>query len=199
MKMKIISLAMVFLVLTFTPIVLAEKNQIFFSVTLNYDFGIISQKDIKLIESIGEIDKRSDIGDYKLKIYSFSNKLLYETNFDFDLEIFNSPPREWFDDEGNQIYIPDEGKIESTTIEKTIKVLFAPYFSNAKSIEIYDRDNNLKLEVDVSKYAKKSSGIEDNLSYFIIGIILLILIGIIFSKRKNLFGRIKRSKSHKKK
>lgn len=208
MKIKTISLAIAFLVLTLTPIVFAEENQIFFSVVLDYDSGIISQKDIKLIESIGEIDKKSDIGDYNLKIYSFSEKLLYKTNFDFDLEIFNIPPKEWFDDEGNQIYIPDEGEIETTIIEKTTKVLFVPYFSNAKTIEIFDENDTLLLSIDVSQYATKSNG--NNSIYFIVtGLILLILAIIIYknilkkakkdSKKRNPSRKQRRSKPKSKK
>jgi len=152
MKTKIINLAIAFLILGLTPLVLAEGNQLFFSINLDYDSGTISQQSVKLIESMGEIDKKSLVGDYKLKIYSFNEELLYESNFDFDLELFNSPPKEWFDDEGNQIYIPDETEAEPTLIERTTKVLFAPYSATAKELRI-EKENKIELIIDVSEFA----------------------------------------------
>lgn len=131
---------------------LADENRLFFSITLGYDSGDLSKQQVKLIESIGDVDKKSTEGAYSLKLYSFNEQLLYETRFDFELEILGIPPKEWFDEEGNQIYIPNETEIGIIAIEKTATVVFAPYFRNAKTIRIFKNDE-LKLEFDVSEYA----------------------------------------------
>jgi len=148
---KVIIIAAFFLLLL--PIqALAEEKQLFFSMTLGYDSGDISRQQVKLIESIGEVNKKSTEGDYSLKLYSFNDQLLYETRFDFNLEIFSIPPKEWFDDEGNQIYIPNETETGVVSIEKTSTVVFAPYFRNANTVRVF-KNNELKLDFDVAEYA----------------------------------------------
>lgn len=152
MKFKAIYLAIVCFILIFVPLVFAEENSLFFSIILNYNSGTISLNDVKLIEGIGEIDKNSTDGDYKLTVYSFNEELLYESNFDLDLELFNSPPQEWFDDEGNQIYVPSENETELAKIETTSKVLFIPYFPNANQLVI-EKESKVELIIDLSEFA----------------------------------------------
>jgi len=194
MKTKIINLAIAFLILTTLPVALAQENQVFFSVILDYDSGTITQKEVKLIESIGELDKKSSIGDYKLRVYSFDGQVLYETNFDLDLDIFDTPPKEWFDDEGNQIIIPTETDVGSATVEETTKVLFVPYSIDAKEIRI-EKDGRIELVIDVSEFTKPSAGIS---SVYIIGaIIAVIIIGVIIYLRRKKGGTGKGKKSSK--
>jgi hypothetical protein len=87
---------------------------------------------------------------YTLKMFSFENEVLYSFKFSINPEKLYAPPKEWFDEEGNQIYIPNE----TISVEnETNIVLVFPYFKNAEKVNIYDSDDSLILSVDVSKYA----------------------------------------------
>lgn len=100
----------------------AEENQnISLSVIIDYSRGNVSFGDIQLVS--GEHRNKDAIGDYNLRVYSFKENILYSTNFNFSFQSMNMPPREWFDDKGNQIFIPNVSeslvgnpKISSTEI-----------------------------------------------------------------------------------
>ena len=83
-----------------------------FSITIHYKDGGLSKENIFLINSPEAIQPLK-IGDYSLKIYSFNNELLYESKFSISLEKNLEPNPDWFDDEGNQIVIPNETSITS--------------------------------------------------------------------------------------
>ena len=124
----------------------------FLSITLNYDLGNITLERINSIQSIDELNKFISIGSYTLKVFSFEEEILYETKFDFSLEMFGVPPKEWFDVEGNQIYFPNITETSKGVLEKSSEVLFIPYYKNAKYVNVYE-GGVLKLEIDLSEHA----------------------------------------------
>lgn len=173
--------------LLIAPLVLAESNLVY-SLKISYDGNSISEKGFSLIEGSapGRIDEPDE--GFKLNVVDFNDKVLHSFKFTINIVPIREAPRDIFDDSGNQIKVPEE----ETLPQQTEIVLTIPYFSNAKSIEILDENNNLMLSVDVSKYAQKSSSFENNLIYFIVGGIVLILIALLIYKRKSLFKKIKK-------
>ncbi len=131
----------------------SNDSNLFLSVILNYDQGKISFQDVKLIQSTEPISKEEKIGNYTLKVYSFKQDKLYETKVTFDLMLFNEPPKEWFDEEGNQIYFPNETYKPKLIIDKTSKVVFVPYFKTINFIKLFNSDDVEIASKDVSELA----------------------------------------------
>ncbi len=150
---KFISICMLLFILLVLPVFAQKSDTLFVSVTLEYNRGTVTIKDTNLIQSSEYIDKSKDTGNYTLKVYSYNGTALYETKFDFDLNILSAPPKEWFDNEGNQIYFPNETQPSKTGLDRASVVLFVPYFKTMKVLKIYDKNNNEILTSDVSKFA----------------------------------------------
>lgn len=146
MRLQKISL-FIFLLLILTSYAYAET---YFSITLDYDKGDLSVNNVKLVESEEIIDLSSGIGEYNLILKSFKGETLFQTRFDIDTTIYSAPLEEWFDDEGNQIVIPDVE--EDMQLEKTAKVVFAPYFTNVKNGLVEKNKDNI-LFVDLEEYS----------------------------------------------
>lgn len=135
-----------------TSLTSAEQQNLVYTLTVDYQDGKISISDIKLFQSDGPLDMQSDKGSYILKLFSFSEELLYQTNFGFQLELFGAPLPEWFDDQGNQIYIPDATETGVMALEESSLVLVVPYYSNAKKVGIFLDDERL-AERDISEFS----------------------------------------------
>jgi len=127
-----------------------------YAVDVSYSFTL-KYKDGKLnLTSIGLLDgtapdrlNQPEVG-YTLKVVSFKNEVLYSFKFSIDTTILSAADPSWFDEEGNQIYIPNE--TQKTINETSINLIF-PYFKNAKTVDIFDQNNTLVLSIDISKYA----------------------------------------------
>ena len=126
-------------------------GNVYVSLTLDYTDGKLSKLDIKLIQSEELLDFSKKLGDYKAVIKSFDDNVLFETYFDITTEVVPEPLKEWFDEKGNQIVIPD--KPVDMKLKDASVVVFVPYFKNGKVIEIYDKSNKLKLTIDISDFA----------------------------------------------
>ena len=100
-----------------------------------------------------------------IETLSFENDILDSFNYTFEMQEKLPPPQDWFDEEGNQIYVPNE---TDEYLNEYTAVLTLCYFPNAEFINIY-RKNFLLLPVDVSKYhdldADKVIAVVDNCPY----------------------------------
>ena len=166
----------------------AAKGDLSYSLTLNYDKQSLTLEELNLKEG-GAPDRLNQLENgFTAKVISFDGEIIHSFKFVIDILPDASPPKDIFDEEGNQIKEPSiDSQIQETSI-----VLIVPYFKNAKSIEIYEGTDNLMLVIDVSKYAVKSN-FGDNIIYFIIGAMILILIVAIIYKRKAILKKIKKS------
>lgn len=145
--------ALIAFVVLFTHCVIGYQSEgTFISITLFYNNGNLSYGNVKLLETPENLNTKSEIGDYQLTVFSFEDKPLYETKFSFSLEIVSSPPEEWFDDEGNQIYFPNATGKEKLKLEKASIVLFIPYFDDVKNAKVF-YDGILKLNIDLSNFS----------------------------------------------
>lgn len=195
MKRKIYPILFVFLLIFITD-VFAENNLVYSLTLRKWSDGTLNQEGIRLIEGsapnrIGQNDIPKS---YTLKVISNDNEVLYSFKFEIDLTRFYAPPKEWFDETGNQIYFPKEQTL--TTEEDQVFVLTAPYFRNAKNIEIYDYNNQLVLTVDVSEYSlppKKGSKIV----WITLIILIAAIIGFFGYKNKEKITGVLKSKPGK--
>ncbi|MEK6860660.1 MAG: hypothetical protein AABY07_01695 [Nanoarchaeota archaeon] len=179
---KIILLLMIVLLSSFAY---AEQQDIF-QLKLEYNKGEITKNSLLTTKGYFSNPVQTPDDDYTLKIISFNNKILYEQRFKFPLEIFGAPPKEWFDEKGNQIYIPTAEESGYKILDKASVELIIPYFDNAKLINIYDKENNLKLSIDVSYFTQpniKKTPIKGIL-YISAGIIILIILFWLYKRKQ---------------
>lgn len=204
-------------VLISLTIVSAQTDNVVLSLKLKYDKGEITIQEMSLIEGSPPDRLNQPEKGYTAKMTSFDNKELYSFKFLIELQPLNSLDPSWFDNEGNQIIFPEEKSVEP--LSELIFVLNLPHFKNAQNVEIYDESNNLKLKVDVSKYAitKEESSllnkffqkfapitgsvigiIKKPVYLFIIVITLLIAIDLFLKSRKKRKFKIESKKSKEK-
>jgi hypothetical protein len=144
---KLVFVAVLLLILV-TSVYAAEQKV--YRVTLEYDDGEVSFDNVIL--TLGAFNEPfTSSGDYRIDLVSFDNEALYSEKFDFNLEVAAIAPPEWFDEEGNQIYIPGEDE-QPQDLTKTTKEILIPYFSNGKQINVYHQ-TELILEESVVHFS----------------------------------------------
>jgi hypothetical protein len=171
-------------------------SNLVYSLTLNYDGRTLTNEGLRLIEgSAPERLNQPETG-FTAKIIDFKGNVLYSFKFLIETMPIREAPRDIFSENGTQIAIPNETQQIPV---KTKVVLVMPYFENAKSIDIYNENNQLLLSVDVSKYSKEKGVSFDPLLIggLIAGLFIVILI-VFFIKRKPMKKRNKEKKHHKK-
>lgn len=127
------------------------SNEQHYSIDLLYDRGAISLLQLSLDAGTRGDEKYEDKKElYLADILSFSEKSLYKKKFGIPLEFIPIiEPQDLFGKEIDvQNFQPPHFKLDRTKFFLTI-----PYFSNAKSIDIFNPDGSLALSVDVSQYA----------------------------------------------
>ena len=111
---------------------------------LKYDNGEIILKSLQIGLSK---DGRDNIpGGYIAEIIDFEKKRLNVIFFDIPLKIVYDT----FDEDTEEAN--DGGMIELNQTEFNLRL---PYYESAKEIDIYDKNLNKKLTIDVSPYAKR--------------------------------------------
>ena len=119
------------------------KTSHFYKLNLNYENGTISSKSVQVNPYI-RIEEPI-YGDYSAEIISFNNTILNKVYFDFPLEIyFDTIDEATGEISGGGINILNEAEI----------TLFLPYYENAKEVNIYDKDFNRALVIDVEDFSK---------------------------------------------
>lgn len=119
----------------------AVDSGVLYALTLSYDGTTLSRQNIELIE--GSVEPRFfDSEDlFQLNVTAFDNTQLFTTEFVLNADRVFGMPRPG-----------DESGHVSLENVKTISTVTAPYFANARWIEIY-KDGILRLIVDVSKFS----------------------------------------------
>jgi hypothetical protein len=130
-------------------------NMVSYSIDLKYESGKITSEGIRIVRD--EPFKQKDYGLYKAEIISFNDVALNYTYFDLDL----IRAYDFLDEKtgkiiGGQIVYLNESDIN----------LVLPYYDNAQKILIYliNVSNDEKyeiMEIDVSKFAKNRTAIEN--------------------------------------
>ena len=142
--MKQITFALLSLgVLTFIPVFAEDDKPGIFFLTIEYDKGKLSLKDI-FQRSGDPPGPYVGSGDYKYQIISFKDEIIYSSKFGVPTEIYYDE----FDPTGK---LKGGG---TTTVDKADFAIIAPYYSNAKNIKLLKNDEVL-LVVDVSGFAEK--------------------------------------------
>lgn len=133
-KMKKIILIIAMLLILITPVFALDH---YYNISLKYDKGEITYTSLEVIPSEKEL--KSFEGLFVAEVLSSENDLLNITFFELPLQLIIDT-----EDGGGEIRQFDEAEIE----------LYIPYFDNANEINIYDKELNKKLTIDVSSYAK---------------------------------------------
>ena len=150
--MKLTCKVTMFLILSTALIISVNAvEQQVFVLTLNYDNGVVSLDGIFVTQGFFN-ERTSSEGAYKLEVISFDGGVLYSERFNFNLNLFSSPLPEWFDESGEQIYIPSAEE-SFIVLTETTKELVIPYFPNAKQINVYDEIDKKLLEIPVLQFA----------------------------------------------
>jgi len=93
--------------------------------------------------------EQPEIG-HTLNLLSYNGDVLYSFKFEKEAVIVVDPPADIFDEDGNQIIIPNDTVSE---LSQNIVVLVVPYFENATTIQILDESNGTILQIDISQYS----------------------------------------------
>jgi hypothetical protein len=129
----------------------AENKQNLIGFGIKYSDNSFSIEDAFL--DYGYASKEIADSKYILRTLDSNKNILEELYFSIESPSF-SPPREWFDEEGNQIVIPD---VVEEEIDK-IETFYLPYSIEARYVAIYDMTNNILYEVDFYEFLNISCG-----------------------------------------
>ncbi len=124
----------------FLVVSLVSAQGFYYEIDLNYDNGLFSYNDIKIVDSQIPVE---DTGGYTAKLISHNGEALGEINFVLPIETIHDT----IDSEGNPI-----GYLE--TKNKTNFTIMVPYHEDTAYIGIYNFYDNLELTMDVSYYSK---------------------------------------------
>ncbi len=185
---KIIFIVGVILLLS---LVAATEMQDIYVLGLKYDKGNISAENIVVTRGYFIPSVYESGAKYALEVISLKNKTLYSQPFDFELEMHIAPDPSWFDEKGNQIYIPRKNETTVTVDRATTELTF-PYFEEARFIHIINANKLtlLSIPVNTNKPALDWEGhsfVSDNIPFFIVATIIaivLIFLFIVFRKNK---------------
>ena len=118
-----------------------------YAINLNYNNGKLSQQEVYVTQSMAPDRKSLRRVDYIGKIISFDGKTLNTFKFEIPKIEWPAMPREY---ERN-----DTSLLQSFVVDSDVnQTLLAPYFSNAKQLEIYNLNNQKMLTVDLGYLAK---------------------------------------------
>lgn len=125
-------------------------NAVSYSIVIKYDKGTLSAESVRLTEGPAPDRLVQPEEGYTLKVLSFKGEVLHSFKFAIELTPQYESLSEWFDEEGNQISVSNA---TLPSVETTTFAISAPYFRNAKSIDIYDTNGNLALSIDLTEFA----------------------------------------------
>ena len=116
-------------------------------IELEYNGTSLESKNIYVTRA--NYTESNEASEYIAKIISFNNETLYTKMFNVaEGYVFSADP-DWFDEQGNQIVIP-----ESTEIREPInRQLLLPYFEHGKEI-IVEKNREKVLTISIVQFAK---------------------------------------------
>lgn len=118
-----------------------------YSIDLNYMNGKLSQNEVYVAQSKAPDRKALRKTDYVAKILSFEGNTLSTFKFEFPRIEWPAMPRE--NERGNISLMSSPVVMSDTNY-----TLLAPYFDNAKKMEIYDLNNSKLLTIELGYFAK---------------------------------------------
>jgi len=138
--MKKLLIITLFLILS--SFVIAEEQKIY-NLTIQSENGVITNEGIFVAKSNYVEPLYNPPNSYKLELTSFSGTVLYTRNFEFDFLI-----------QAEEDQDPLEGFEAPSQISDISRVnIVFPYFENGKTINIYNPEGTLELEIDVGYFA----------------------------------------------
>ena len=161
--MKRILGVVIVLIALMSFLVIAQEDVKYYGIVLSGSGDSISIESFSLVSgpSRGSYDEAK----YTIRLFSYSGIVLYEDKFDFNPRVTYAAPREWFDEESNQVVFSD-GNEASPGDVVSYKTIFVPYFVNGKEIAIFEGDKELD-RIDVGKYATcNENGVCDSFESF---------------------------------
>ncbi len=190
---KRISISLIVLVIL--SAVAVEEEKLEYALSLAYGGTSLTNAGQKLISSTPPDSLNQPEKGFTVKIVNFNGQVLSSFKFSLETMIIAAPPRDIFSEDGTQIAFPEEPPL---VLKEVVTTLVIPYFSSAKSIEIYDENNKLMLSVDVSKYSKQASG-NAYQKYWLIGALAVAAIacGIFLLTRKKKTKDLTEKTEHK--
>ena len=158
--------------------VFVSAQQIF-TLELDYDNGDLTLSNLRVAEGFFNEPVNQPSEGYRLDILSIDGKIIYTQMFNFQLEERMESLAEWFDDEGNQIYIPSINETIKTKDQSNIELIL-PYSRDSSIIRIYDLEDTILLEKSLSSVEFKESS-RSKVFFWVMasGIILVIVISLI--------------------
>jgi len=114
-----------------------------YNIALTYDNGSLREKMVYVSPEKSPDRKALAQVDYAAKIVSFDNRSLYAFKLDLPRLLFPGMPQS-----------PNETAYSPLVMDNFDRAIMAPYFSDAKSIDIYNLQNQKVLSIDVGYLAK---------------------------------------------
>ena len=145
---------LILLLLLILTINIVEASKIYF-LELNYDNGLLTIKDKKLLNGYYPDRNTQPNEGYRLEVASFSNEIIYSFNFEPPLTVYTDASDE-------------NGTLSGYVVKLKQKdfTITLPYSEDAKEINIYDKTGEI-LSIDVREFNRKPK---------IIGIIMAVII-----------------------
>ncbi len=160
-----------FLLLVGIAIAESELSGVYL-VELEYKDSALNLIDITLEEAYS-IDEQPE-GRYYYKIFD-RDEVLYSSSFEINTEVYYT----FEDEEGNLA----TGVENLSSVNLTLSI---PYYPRADRILFYDYDDNILLNLDVSKFSEKGFFDEpSNVLKILVVLLVLVLIIIVFLARKS--------------
>ena len=142
-----------------------------------FEDGSFTLDSIEMAEGISSGDISIQNSEYKGKVFSSGQEVLYDFNVGIPRTFVIEPPSDWFDENGDQIFIPED--IPSETLSDVNFVIRSPYFLDGIRVDIVDENEVVVLSIDISDYKGKinsvlgygggsSSGQDKNITYSIL-------------------------------
>ncbi len=147
---KIIAFGICIFILSISTIIANAAQQDVYILILQYNKGEISPVFMNKAKGYFHEQVSQPENAYHLEVISLDGKILYTQKFDFQLEVIFSPLPEWFDEKGNQIYIPNESETRAITDKAAVEFIL-PYFDDAQRIDVYDKNDELKLSIPLKE------------------------------------------------
>ncbi len=137
----------------------SAAQQDVFILTLEYNKGNLSVQNLLVAVGYFTTPVNQPADGYILELISSKSNVLYKQTFDFPLEVhFSPPPREWFDEKGNQVYIPNESETRTIRDTATVELIF-PFFEDAARIDVRYPNKTLALSIPVN--TEKAGALEN--------------------------------------
>ena len=171
-----------FIFLLLLPTVQAKASLVY-AVTLTYDGSTLLSKGIRLIEGDAPTRLNQPKNGFMLRVVSIRGQVLHSFKFLIETTPIRDPLPNIFDENGTQVVIPEA---EISLPKETSVILVAPYFKNAKSIEIFDENDKLLLSVDVSKYTKRSNDVWGHIVIIVVVVLSMALYKRLTKKKPQL-------------